>query len=279
VVLGLVVVLLAILVLSMIGSKGNGAAVTPLGGVSTVSVPEVERGMARVMEGAINFQVKGKNSEIAGLGNDAPIGEDVRIWTNAEPARLALEDGSLIVVGPFTTVVLENPSNAQTGAPAPVNVLMERGKVFVVMGSPWIMSKDQAFKVWANGARLGVNYDPTQKVFEVDCFGPAGVCLTQGPGGTVELQAGSRLTYQNNAPGELQGADHERWRELAKADLPPPTATPLPTETPIPTITPTEQPIKPAPAATGTSTTKQDQDGGGVPGGDGGKGGDGGGGG
>ncbi len=212
-------------------------------------------GEAIVTAGIVDYQIKGQAPASAKVNEEVPIRSDVRIWNEDSIVKMKLEDGSAVMLAPFTTISLVNEQSTSSHT----MVSLESGSVLVVAENFWIISSDHEFRIWARGAIVGVRSDPSLETFAVNCFGPQGSCLFHSMGDSTELTPGQQLEYKANIRGEVKGADLEAWRVFFGDILPTPTATPTPTmpptstPTPTPTLTPTVK-VSGTPTINGTKS-------------------------
>jgi len=212
---------------------------------------EVYYEKAIVTTGLLEYQIKGLSPVSAGVNSNVPLGADVRTWSNNTIVKIELDDGSVIMLDPFTTIYIRK-NEQNTGSEFMIS--LERGGVLVVSGSLWVVSADLGFKIWANGSMVGISYEPLQITITVSCFGPAGSCQFIGLNDSDTLTPGQQLQYEESIRGEIGNVDLKQWLALYSDILPSPTITPNPGLTITPSIVPTIIP------ASATPTTQNPSD-------------------
>jgi hypothetical protein len=254
----------------------------------------VVNGKAKVAAGLLDYQIIGQNSVSVGTNEEVPIGTDVRIWNNDDIVKMELDDGSVIMLNPFTVIRLINIEQMRR-FPI-VRVILVRGSILVISENFWIISADYNYRIQVNGSMAGVNYEPLQNTITVNCFGLKGNCSFYSLSNTNELTPGQQLEYKGIIRGNIGSVDLEAWRllygdilptltprptftQISTLLTPRPTFTPTSTFTPTPVITPTQIPTTAAPTHRNPDDSgriDKDRDGGGGGGGQDGGGGDGG---
>ena len=192
--------------------------------------------MAMIAAGKLEYQIQGQNSVSAEANEEVPLGTDVKIWNNDEIAKIELEDGSVIILDPFTILDLINVEQ-NTTVPI-IRVILHRGSVLVTSENLWIITGDYEFRIRINRSIAGVSYDPLQTTIVVNCLGQEGSCSFYTATEWNELAPGQQLDYEGGVRGEVRRADFEGWQLLFKEISPTPTMTPPPNFTQIPTFTP-----------------------------------------
>jgi hypothetical protein len=234
-------------------------------------------GKAKVKAGVLDYQIKGLDSLSAGTDEEVPVGTDVKIWNNDEIAKMELEDGSVIILNPFTTFnfrIIESDTRYPV-----VRLILGSGSILVASSELWVITADYQFRIGVNESVAGVIYDPLQNTIAVNCLGMRGSCSFISLTNADELAPGQQLEYMGGIRGEIGDADFDGWRTLYEKFVATPTftstptltSTPTRTSTPTPSFTPTHIPTTAAPEPHSTNDeVRKRKDGGG---GDGGKGG------
>ncbi len=203
-----------------------------------------QRAQATLLNGRLNYQVQSQDPASVQAGSPVAIGADVRLWTGSEEARIQLDDGSVIALGPFTTFDVEYLTGSAS-ADSPAAIHLDGGSLYVISESLSVLAKDKQYKAMVNGTQMGIKFDAAEDVYDISCFGQQGTCQVQGPTGFAELNAGERISYHRDILGPLSAADYNAWQDLCKPDC----ADPLMTSTPIATSKPA---AKPSPSITAT---------------------------
>lgn len=159
--------------------------------------------------------------------------------------RLELSDNSIISLGSNTKIELRKISNS-SGTQTETHIYLLRGKLLVNANIP----SDRQFIVFAansemasqvEGTIMGVFYDPSEQLFQVDCL--EGHCvILDADGNEVQLsegELGEILGIGNTI--EIKSARYEFWQDIADRGLLF-TLTPSPTNANTPSATATPKP-------------------------------------
>ena len=249
------------------------------GNRSTIPAAPPGNIFAADIEGDVRLSLPDHSIRQLKTGDTIPVGagNPATVLSVAETGRavISLDDGSVLYVGPATTIGLNSlidPSHNSTGTLLVIQLGMLAAKVAALQGSTFVIETPIGTRAEVLGSMLGVRYAPDTEQLDADCL--EGHCREFGGPGLPPLALGDcehGLVVSIGAPEGPNPVDSGPWHSLFGDVIPycqitgsPSSSTsssrPVSTRVPpIPTFTPassdasatdwTDTPATPAPTA------------------------------
>jgi hypothetical protein len=208
--------------------------------------PYFTAGYARLISfapGAFNTYIPGWDLVDPAAGDRVPFGAGVRVWTTDAPAKLALNDGTIIYLDAETSVYLT--LLAQQGDAESYTILtIDQGNLLVLARRLQVDTVGGLYQAMVQDGVMGVAFFQAAASFQVDCLGGACQITSRAQTAPIVLGVGSRRGFERLIPSDPAAAQYDPWMLLGGLDVPRPSATPTltPTNTPTRTLTPMPTP-------------------------------------
>lgn len=197
----------------------------------------LEMGKVQIMEGSSVVQTIEEGAQVLYF-----VGQHISSLTNSTfeiPAS-----GGLVMARESVIELSQNPMSA---------IVLHQGRILTDHFTLTIISPDGQYQVTGENAVMGIEYQPDQGVFWVECL--SGPC-TIVPGEGMPLYSGKSGGYVFGEYRSGSSINYSEWSELSPGKIKLPTATRSlqikPSTTPIPTLTPTPTFVRPDPSAVPT---------------------------